>query len=108
MLVVPPACWAGLGWTAAVNNNTLPAKAQGTYLQNSAATRCQHGKGAFAVATNAGVLVAVACTLSDHVWLWQCVLGLTSQRSSQAEASLLQLHVLFSLCDMGNSLICHI
>jgi hypothetical protein len=23
MLVVSPACWAGLGWTAAVNNNTL-------------------------------------------------------------------------------------
>ena len=28
-----------------LDNNTLPAKAQGTYLQNSAATRCQHGKG---------------------------------------------------------------
>jgi hypothetical protein len=36
--------WAGwAGWAAAVNN-TLPAKAQETYLQNSAATRCQHGK----------------------------------------------------------------
>jgi hypothetical protein len=29
MLAVPP---AGLGWAAAVNNNTMPAKAQGTYL----------------------------------------------------------------------------
>jgi hypothetical protein len=29
-------CWLFLllGWTAAVNNDTLPAKAQGTYLQN--------------------------------------------------------------------------
>jgi hypothetical protein len=34
-------CWLFLllGWAAAVNN-TLPAKAQETYLQNSAATRC--------------------------------------------------------------------
>ena len=40
MLAVPS---AGLAWT--VNNHTLPAKAQGTYLQNSTATRCQHSKG---------------------------------------------------------------
>jgi hypothetical protein len=40
MLAVPPA----VGWAGAVNNNALPAKAQGTYLQNSAATRCQHSK----------------------------------------------------------------
>jgi hypothetical protein len=38
--------WAGLGWAGAVNNNALPAKAQGTYLHKSAATRCQHSKGA--------------------------------------------------------------
>jgi hypothetical protein len=42
-------CWLFLllgwaGWAAAVNN-TLPAKAQDTYLQNSAAARCQHSKG---------------------------------------------------------------
>jgi hypothetical protein len=38
MLAVPP---AGLGWADAVNNSTLSAKAQGTYLQNSAATAQQ-------------------------------------------------------------------
>jgi hypothetical protein len=33
-------CWLFLllGWAAAVNNNTLPAEAQGTHLQDSAAT----------------------------------------------------------------------
>jgi hypothetical protein len=38
VIIAAGSCWLFflLGWAVAVNNDTLPAKAQETYLQNSA------------------------------------------------------------------------
>lgn len=57
--------WA-VGWFEYAQQLLVPRVAAGCNVWHLGA---YEPRPAFAVATNAGVLVAVACTLSDHVWL---------------------------------------